>query len=222
VVDGSVSSTAFFRAFEVGSIELREQADATESTVGQALMRIANSLVTVVGEFGEASGASAHMAGTISDLADALDRFDAAGFAAKIQSIAEAFWDTEEGARAWLAQLANAQAFADLSELLRPYRVVQAVLRQPVVQEMAVRNDLHSDIRQCIVTARPEKFDVRGDRKRREPGSESAPAQNKIVHGQMFTGCSPKQRSQQVRRISARRERFRASWRRGRFTAPPA
>jgi len=108
VVDGEVSSTAFFRAFEVGSIELREQADATRSTVGQALTRIANSLVTVVGEFDEASGASDHMARTISDLADGLDRFDAAGFAAKIQSIAEAFWEAEAGARAWLAQLANA------------------------------------------------------------------------------------------------------------------
>lgn len=118
VVDGRVSSTAFFRAFEAGSVDLRAQAETSQSTVGQAFTRIANSLVTVIGEFDKASGASENMARTATDLADSLDRFDAAGFVAKIQRIADAFWRAEEGASAWLREMANAQAFVDLNEAM--------------------------------------------------------------------------------------------------------
>lgn len=60
VVDGKVSSTAFFRAFEAGSDELRRQAETSQSTAGQAFTRLGNSIVTVVGEFDKASGASAN------------------------------------------------------------------------------------------------------------------------------------------------------------------
>mgnify|MGYP002717075195 CR=1 FL=1 len=118
VNDGQVSSSAFFRAFEVGAVELRAQAEASQSTVGQAFTRIANSLVTVVGEFDKTSGASAGLSGTLNDLADGMDRFDTAGFVSRIQSIAQAFRDAEEDAAAWIRQMANAQAFADLNEVM--------------------------------------------------------------------------------------------------------
>ncbi|WP_306752093.1 tape measure protein [Paracoccus actinidiae] len=118
VNDGEVSSSAFFRAFEAGSVELRGQAEASQSTVGQAFTRIANSLVTVVGEFDKTSGASAGLSGTLNDLADGMDRFDTAGFVSRIQSIAQAFRDAEGDAAAWIRQMANAQAFADLNEVM--------------------------------------------------------------------------------------------------------
>lgn len=118
VVDGQVSSTAFFRAFEAGSGELRRQAETSQSTIGQAFTRIGNSLVTVVGEFDQASGASRNLARNISSLGDGLDRFDAAGFVGKIQRITEAFRTAEEAAAGWVREMANAQTFADLNEAM--------------------------------------------------------------------------------------------------------
>lgn len=118
VVAGEVSSTAFFRAFEVGSAELRQQAETSQSTVGQAMTRIGNSLVTVIGEFDKTSGASSSLANTIGDLADGLDSFDAAAFVGKIQRIAEAFSSAEAAAAGWIRQMADAQVFADLIEVM--------------------------------------------------------------------------------------------------------
>ncbi|RQP05299.1 MAG: hypothetical protein D1H97_13560 [Paracoccus sp. BP8] len=118
VVDGQVSSTAFFRAFEAGSGELRRQAETSQTTVGQAFTRLGNSLVTVVGEFDKATGASAALAEGISSLGSGLDRFDAEGFVSRIQSIADAIRDADEAGTAWLNNLGNAQIFADLNEAL--------------------------------------------------------------------------------------------------------
>ncbi|MDB6179557.1 tape measure protein [Paracoccus sp. Z330] len=118
VVNGEVSSQAFFRAFEAGSAELQRQAATSQTTVGQAMTRIGNSLVTVVGEFDQASGASAGLAGMISDLASGIDRFDAAGFVAEIRDIAEAFSEAEDAVSGWLRRMADAQTFRGLNELL--------------------------------------------------------------------------------------------------------
>lgn len=116
VVDGQVSSTAFFRAFQVGSAELRQQAESSQTTVGQAFTRIGNSLVTVIGEFDDASGASGNLARMISELAEGLDRFDAAAFVAKIQRIIDAFQRAESAAASWIRQMANAEVFQSLIE----------------------------------------------------------------------------------------------------------
>lgn len=118
VVDGEVSSQAFFHAFEVGSAQLRQQAANSQSTVGQAMTRIGNSLVTAAGDFDEASGASASLARILGDLASGLDRFDTAGFVAEIRTITDAVSEAEDAVASWLQKLADAHAFADLNELL--------------------------------------------------------------------------------------------------------
>ena len=43
-----------------------------------------------------------------------------------------------------------------------------------------------------------------------------------LLSFQYFEENSPKRRSQQVRRLSALRDCFQTSWRRGRCSAPPA
>lgn len=140
VVDGEVSSAAFFRAFEVGSAELRQQAEASQGTVGQALTRISNSLVTVIGDFDAASGASAHMARMIGDLSDGIDRFDAGGFVAQVQSIVAAVGEAEDAVASWLRAMANAQAFADLNEIMGNTEGGQIV--NPDVREAEQKIDL--------------------------------------------------------------------------------
>lgn len=57
VVEGKVSSEAFFRAFEVGSSILRDKVANSELTVSQAFIRLQNVLIDVAGKFNEGTGA---------------------------------------------------------------------------------------------------------------------------------------------------------------------
>lgn len=118
VVDGKVSSTAFFRAFEAGSDELRRQAETSQSTVGQAFTRLGNSIVSVVGEFDKASGASANFTKMVGELGDGIDSFDADSFIEDIRQIISLFGDAEQAAAGWLRELGNSPFFGKLNEAL--------------------------------------------------------------------------------------------------------
>lgn len=92
VVDGKVSSEAFFRAFEAGSVILEDKVAGAQLTVNQALGNLQTSLIDAVREFNAATGASDRLAKGINNLAqgvndlrivkffnqvsDAIDRFD--------------------------------------------------------------------------------------------------------------------------------------------------
>lgn len=73
VVDGKVSSTAFFRAFEAGRPSLDALARSASETSGQALTRLNNSLINLVGELDKATGASRALAGGLGSMATGFD-----------------------------------------------------------------------------------------------------------------------------------------------------
>lgn len=116
VADGQVSSAAFFQAFQIGSEELRAQADSSQATVGQAFVRIGNSLLTVVGEFDRASGASGYFADTLSDVASGIDSIDFSGLISKIQAVIDAFSAAEQAGTSWLNSVGNSDIFSRLNE----------------------------------------------------------------------------------------------------------
>lgn len=58
VIDGRVSSEAFFRAFMVGGADLQQQASEAEKTVGQALTSVRNAFIKAVGSVDNLTGAS--------------------------------------------------------------------------------------------------------------------------------------------------------------------
>lgn len=116
VTDGQVSSSAFFKAFQVGSEELRAQADTSQTTVGQAFVRIGNSLLTVVGEFDKATGASGNFADTLSDVASGIDGLDVSGLISKIQAVIDIFSEAERAGTSWLNSVGNSEIFARLNE----------------------------------------------------------------------------------------------------------
>lgn len=58
VVDGKVSSEAFFRAIEAGSHTLEDRLGGAELTVSQAFVRLQNVLIDVAGEFNESTNIS--------------------------------------------------------------------------------------------------------------------------------------------------------------------
>lgn len=70
VIDGKVSSAAFFRAFEAGADTLRTKVAGAEMTVSQQFIRLQNVLVDVAGKFNTATGASATVGRGLERLAD--------------------------------------------------------------------------------------------------------------------------------------------------------
>jgi len=70
VVDGKVSSEAFFRAFEAGSVILTEKVANAEMTVSQGFIRLQNILIDAAGKFDTATGASDELGRNLSEIAN--------------------------------------------------------------------------------------------------------------------------------------------------------
>lgn len=68
VIDGKVSSAAFFAAFEEGSAVLTEKVAGAETTVSQSFIRLQNVLIDVAGKFNTGTGASASFARSLDQL----------------------------------------------------------------------------------------------------------------------------------------------------------
>lgn len=74
VIDGKVSSEAFFRAFEAGAVTLQTKVASSEATVSQGFVRLTNVLIKVAGEFNQATGVSNATAGALVNLAQAIEQ----------------------------------------------------------------------------------------------------------------------------------------------------
>lgn len=72
VVDGKVSSEAFFRAFEAGSAMLVDKVANAELTVSQGFIRLQNVLIDTAGKFDDATGTSDAVGGALNELAIAV------------------------------------------------------------------------------------------------------------------------------------------------------
>jgi tape measure domain-containing protein len=111
VVDGQVSSEAFFRAFQAGSVSLQAQAEGARITIAQAFTRLGNSLVHVAGEFDKTTGASERFADGITTLANVISNFDVSGFIGQIDAAYSAV-------ERFLNSLGNAAVFKSLNQAL--------------------------------------------------------------------------------------------------------
>lgn len=72
VVEGKISSEAFFAAFQAGSSILTEKVANAELTVSQGFIRLQNVLIDTAGKFDNATNASSRIAGTLQQLANAI------------------------------------------------------------------------------------------------------------------------------------------------------
>jgi tape measure domain-containing protein len=100
VIDGKVSSEAFFRAFEAGAPSLASAVADAEITSDQALGNLQTALLDTVREFNNATGASERFSGGINDIAKSIADVDVAGFIRKIE-------DAYETTDRFLDRLAN-------------------------------------------------------------------------------------------------------------------
>jgi tape measure domain-containing protein len=85
VLEGKVSSEAFFNAFLAGSQGLAEQAGRAQLTVGLAFNRVKTSITNLIGVVDQSSGASAALADQLGSVASGLDAVAAAAPAAIAQ-----------------------------------------------------------------------------------------------------------------------------------------
>lgn len=74
VIDGKLSSEAFFHAFEAGSVILHDQVANAEMTVSQGFVRLQNVLIDTAGKFDTATNASGRIVGTLTALAAEIER----------------------------------------------------------------------------------------------------------------------------------------------------
>lgn len=72
VVDGKLSSEAFFRGFEAGSVTLEEKVAGAAATTEQGFTRLSNTLIRAAGNFETATGASRGFTGALNLLADGI------------------------------------------------------------------------------------------------------------------------------------------------------
>jgi len=76
IINGEVSSQAFFRAFEAGAGILEGQVANAEQTVSQGFVRLQNVLTDTAGKLNEGSGASERLAGVLESLSDTIASTD--------------------------------------------------------------------------------------------------------------------------------------------------
>lgn len=74
VIDGKLSSEAFFRAFEAGAVILEQQVAGAEVTISQGFVRLQNVLIDTAGRFDTATNASSRIGGALAQLAGQLER----------------------------------------------------------------------------------------------------------------------------------------------------
>lgn len=98
VIDGKVSSEAFFRAFEAGSVILEQKVAGAELTVSQSFTRLTNVLIDTAGKLNDATGASERLgdaintvAGLVSGFGTALDDVSDSALGGYIGQVVEAY-----------------------------------------------------------------------------------------------------------------------------------
>ena len=109
VVDGKVSSQAFFQAFQAGAVILKEQVADAELTVAQQFVRLQNVLIDVAREFNEGTQASRVLGDGIANLADIVRQLgDFVNYAVgPLQSLIGLFDQGVGSARAFANELAR-------------------------------------------------------------------------------------------------------------------
>ncbi len=119
VVDGKISSEAFFRALEAGAPMLEEKAASSVFTLDQATTNLWTALIDATKEFNQSTGASDRFAGSINATAQAINDFDISGLIEKVRNAKKELDD-------YLGSLGNADLFKSLSQEIAQMRAEMA------------------------------------------------------------------------------------------------
>jgi tape measure domain-containing protein len=109
VVDGKISSEAFFRAFEAGAPMLQEKVAGSVFTIEQATGNLKTALIDVALEFNDSTDASKNFAGGINAAAEAINDFDVSALIQKVRN-------ARKELDSYLSSLGNAEIFKQLAQ----------------------------------------------------------------------------------------------------------
>lgn len=126
IVDGKVSSEAFFRAFEAGSAILEDKVAGASFTTAQGLERVNNALIRAAGQIDEATGLSA-------GLASALDTL---GWA--VENVGRAFEEWQGPIQGFIGLMGQAIDLIRLMPAIDPMRITRE--GAAALEELAARN----------------------------------------------------------------------------------
>lgn len=73
VIEGKLSSQAFFRAFEAGAPMLKERLAGAQLTIGQSAENMRTAMIDAVGQFDKATGVSASLTTAMGDLSGSIE-----------------------------------------------------------------------------------------------------------------------------------------------------
>lgn len=107
IINGKVSSEAFFRAFEAGAYTLQGKAAVATYTLDQSIEQLSNSLVKAVGQMDEATGTSRALGGALAGLGANVG--DLGDYFEKNGPRMSAFFETLKSGFTWLEE--NKDAF---------------------------------------------------------------------------------------------------------------
>ncbi len=157
IVDGKVSSEAFFRAFEAGAVILEEKVANAELTVSQGFVRLQNVLIKTAGKLDDATDASGKTGEALDRLATAVEVLgdfmvrvangplgQFIGKLAQLDAIAERIVKT-------LSALSfNDEMFGAIGDAIAP----QAELTEQAVKDFAFRNNIGPQVKTTEKTSR--------------------------------------------------------------------
>lgn len=102
VVDGKVSSEAFFRAFEAGSVMLEQKVAGAEMTVSQHLVRLRNVLIDAAKDFNTGSGAAEEFGKMLGAVTEYIEETDFSHYGKEIAKYIRWTDQARKSVMAWL------------------------------------------------------------------------------------------------------------------------
>ncbi|NVD41296.1 M15 family metallopeptidase [Ensifer sp. HO-A22] len=118
MIDGKVSSQAFFRAFEAGSGTLEDRVSGAESTISQRLVRLQNVLVDAAGKFNESTKAGEVFGTAIDDLAKDINDINFDSLIEQIQGVVKALNDGYTDLQDWSKAFGEATGLNNIGRYL--------------------------------------------------------------------------------------------------------
>jgi tape measure domain-containing protein len=127
VVDGKISSEAFFRAFEAGSVILEEKVAGSTFTISQQFDRLQNSLIKAADKFSKATGAGADFGEAIGNLALMIDKVDISGLVDQINGYIMAADQAAVSTQNFLREIGKASGLSSVGEFLTNNKYANAL-----------------------------------------------------------------------------------------------
>jgi tape measure domain-containing protein len=187
VVDGKVSSEAFFRAFEAGAPMLEDKVASAVLTIDQRISNLKTALIDAARRFNTSTQAANTFGEAIDNVSDFVNSVDFESLISEISDIIEAFRQGIQAANNFAAAISQASGLENVGEFITGGKVsVEPVPGLKITSQKALRERIDSAfdvaetaVDQAVVDAVKARY-----------GSEVAPKGGRVGASKAFTPVS--------------------------------